>query len=179
MFGMQNKTPDERKAIAAKGRETAKRNREEKAKKRADAEAKVLGLKNEIETLKKERDAIAREIKASDISASLTGYSLLSEENIVSKAKPLDSYCGVYFLVKKNKVVYVGQSVNVFSRVAKHAMEKDFDAMAWIPCKKTMLDKLESLYIHVLQPTLNGNGGLGGTKTAPLKLKDLLTVGKD
>jgi len=177
MNPMQSKSPEERRAIAAKAHETARKNREEKARRRAEAEAKVLDLTEEIAALKRKRDAIAGEIEASDISARLTGHTLLTESAIVGAAKPADGFCGVYFLISRGRVVYVGQSVNVFSRVAQHSADKDFDAMAWVPCERRMLDKLESLYIHTLSPELNGDGGPGGTKTAPLRLDDLLGAG--
>jgi hypothetical protein len=86
---------------------------------------------------------------------------------------PAVSACGIYFLIDEKKVVYVGQSVNVFSRVFAHLGSKNFDSYVYLPCEKEKLDKLESLYIHFLSPPLNGNTP-AGNKLAPLTLDSLL-----
>ena len=82
---------------------------------------------------------------------------------------------GVYFLVAGNEVVYVGQSVDVGSRVRQHVGAKEFDCWAYIPCDKRTLDALESLYIHVLRPQYNVSDYMG--VIAPLRLDDLLALG--
>jgi len=68
----------------------------------------------------------------------------------------------------------VGQSINIFSRIAQHSNEKDFDSIAYITCKKDMLDKLESLYIHAISPKLNGRNS--GIPIAPIRLDKLLAT---
>lgn len=178
MNNMSKKTPEERRQIALKSHATRRKNKEAREKKRADAEDRVLYLKNEIEALEKKRDSIAEAVFIGEISTQLTGLTLLHESQIVAAAKSLDIFCGVYFLVKNSRVVYVGQSLNVFSRIAQHAaLKRDFDSIAWVPCDQDNLDKLESLYIQVLQPEMNGNGGSNGTKTAPIKIDELLCLG--
>ena len=64
--------------------------------------------------------------------------------------------CGVYFLRKAGSIVYVGQSVNVYSRVAQHERDKDFDTVTFVPCQPEQLDDLEGFYIRLLCPPLNG-----------------------
>lgn len=92
----------------------------------------------------------------------------------------LEWVVGVYFLFKGDDVVYVGQSVNVFSRVASHKSgSKDFDGFTYVQCDKRHLDFLESLYIHALRPRLNGSVGgtykaKDGRKTAPFNLLQVL-----
>lgn len=93
---------------------------------------------------------------------------------IVGMARHLGEYagtaCGVYFLIKDDVIVYVGQSVNVSSRVAMHAKYREFTHAVYIPAAKDKLDILESLYIHMLKPALNGAGARNtvGAMYAPL-----------
>lgn len=64
---------------------------------------------------------------------------------------------GVYFLLKDNEVVYVGQSGNVFSRCSSHVSCKDFDSISWIPCIKSELNNLEADFIVKIKPKLNAS----------------------
>ncbi|KXS55166.1 MAG: prophage regulatory protein [Marinobacter sp. T13-3] len=109
-------------------------------------------------------------------SRALTGRSIRSVNEIVTAAKrgTDTKVSGVYFLVKGGEVVYVGQSTSVYSRVTTHYASKDFDFWSYIPCEKEGLDILESLYIHFLQPKLNGKTGQTDQLSAPISLDDLL-----
>ena len=97
---------------------------------------------------------------------------------IVGRAAPIDGGCGIYFLQRSSAqglhVVYVGQSVNVYARVAQHAAEarKRFDFWSWIECHKYQLDLMESLYIHWLSPDENGLD-TAGEKAAPIPRRHL------
>lgn len=62
---------------------------------------------------------------------------------------------GVYFLKKENKVVYVGQSVNINRRVEEHKKTKDFDSFDFVECDKDLLDCTENSFIMYYSPTLN------------------------
>ncbi len=135
-----------------------------------------------IDELKKERDfllqqvsTIKHELALSEISKKLTSKTLVSESDIVQACNPLPMVAGIYFLVDNGNVVYVGQSVNIFSRVSQHYNDKkQFTSFAYIVCEKNILDKMESLYIHLLKPKLNGllNNGI---VCAPLSLDFLLS----
>lgn len=170
-------TPEERKAHAAKGHATAKANRERKkleeelCKKHArELKFGILELREELEML---RQSVQMEEKFIEAAKELKTGLLLREHEIVEHAMPAVSACGIYFLIDEKKVVYVGQSVNVFSRVFAHLGSKNFDSYVYLPCEKEKLDKLESLYIHFLSPPLNGNTP-AGNKLAPLTLDSLL-----
>lgn len=106
------------------------------------------------------------------LAAEITGKSLLRPDEITAGAIPWERCVGVYFLLCRGEVVYVGQSVNIYSRIAQHTY-KEFDSFAYIRCRECNLDKLESLYIHVLQPRLNGRQA-NGTPMAPLSFAGLL-----
>jgi len=82
---------------------------------------------------------------------------------------------GIYFLIKERKIIYIGQSNNILTRITTHSNSKDFDSYSYIPCDESILDKLESLYIHVYQPELNGFL-TEGRKHAPIQLHELLGI---
>lgn len=63
---------------------------------------------------------------------------------------------GVYFLYKGAALQYVGQSVNVLSRVGDHlAQKKEFDSFTFIRCERDDLDALEIACIKLFRPVLN------------------------
>lgn len=69
---------------------------------------------------------------------------------------------GIYFLCKNDKIQYIGQSVNVASRVMQHIREgmKDFDNVFFITCNVSRLTELESSLIKYLTPPLNKKDNL-------------------
>lgn len=175
MHPMQMKTPEERRAIAAKAHATRRANKEAEERMRADALERVIGLKEEIAELERQRDALKMQQVASVAAAKLTGKTLLGESAIVAGAMAWAKVSGIYFLIRDGRVVYVGQSVDVFGRISTHQRDKTFDAIAYVPCERHLLDKMESLYIHTLRPPLNGDMR-NGNKLAPLALDEILSA---
>ena len=108
------------------------------------------------------------------IKTGLKDGSLINEGQIIAGSYPKNQVVllGVYFLIKNNSVVYVGQSVNIFARINSHFSTKDFNSFSFIQCKKTDLDKLESLYIHYLKPPQNATYK-NGNKKSPLSVIQL------
>lgn len=70
------------------------------------------------------------------------------------------SQSGIYFLHLKDEVVYVGQAVNMRSRLAQHIAEgaKYFDAVAFKPCPTKKLNQWERYYIEQFCPKYNKCG---------------------
>ena len=174
MNPMQNKTPEERKAIAAKGHATARLRREREEAERQDALKYAGGLREEIAALEAKLSALERQETMNVVSSTLTGKVLLRANEIARAALPLEKVSGVYFLVDGDEVVYVGQAVNVHSRVGQHT-DKRFDRYAFVPCATDALNVLESLYIHCLRPRLNGDQ-INGAKCAPIALDALVCM---
>lgn len=170
---IQDKTPEERKAIAAKSVATRQANIAKRKAEDAIYEQQAKELRHGIKALKAELESFKKEMQFAKATKKLTTNSLLREDEIIVHAIPVENSCGVYFLVHKKRIVYVGQSTNVFSRIVTHTQSKTFDSYVFMPCEKEMLDKLESLYIHFLLPPLNGNLH-NGLKIAPLPLTALL-----
>lgn len=149
------RTPEQLKASRAKGVETRRANIAAREKRKQDAITYANGLGEKIAYLEKKLDSLERMELMNLHSASLCQKSLLTSQQIVNQSTPWGNLSGVYFLIDGNEVVYVGQSVNVFSRINSHK-DKKFDRYAYVNCDQSMMDRLESLYIHFLQPKLNG-----------------------
>ena len=64
---------------------------------------------------------------------------------------------GIYFLVKGDAIVYVGQSKYIQTRVSSHYIEgvKDFDRVAFIEVAADLLDSVETRFIETFNPKLN------------------------
>ena len=64
-------------------------------------------------------------------------------------------YSGVYFLFKGTRIVYVGQSRHIDSRIRQHFGNKDFDSIQAMAVPEELLDSVEVYWIQRLRPILN------------------------
>jgi hypothetical protein len=105
-------------------------------------------------------------VEIATIAASLIPISLQSAESV-----PLS---GVYFLCHEAKVVYVGQSGNVFQRVGCHLGVKTFDSVWFMRVPVSDLDFVEGELIRTLSPKYNitKGGRLVGPRTSSVKCKE-------
>jgi len=63
---------------------------------------------------------------------------------------------GVYFLIENKTIVYIGQSVNIISRIASHLENKKFDYYSFIEIKNEhQRMKREREYIYLYRPKYN------------------------
>jgi hypothetical protein len=62
---------------------------------------------------------------------------------------------GVYFLYEGDRLVYVGESLNVQRRLETHDHKGRFDKVGVIACDSQHRRRLESFYIGLLDPPLN------------------------
>lgn len=77
-------------------------------------------------------------------------------EEVLEAAIPYGSGTGIYFLIKDKEVIYIGQSVDVFHRMARHRRDnRQFDSFAYLECEADRLDELECAYITAFVPFLN------------------------
>lgn len=74
-----------------------------------------------------------------------------------ARVESLQIICGVYFLIDRGNVVYVGQSKDVLIRIRRHFADptKRFDSWAYLPIDREMLEDAEREYITLFQPYLN------------------------
>ena len=169
---MAGKSPEQRSEIARKAHATRRARKLESQLRRNDDLSYQSGLRQEIYALEARLSELRALESASIVSAALTGKSLLAKDEIAKSALPWEKSSGVYFLLHDDEIVYVGQSVHIYSRIAGHA-DKKFNRYAYIPCPPEALDVLESLYIHLLRPALNGER-CDGFKAAPMMLDKIL-----
>ena len=65
-------------------------------------------------------------------------------------------HAGIYFLVRDNKIVYVGSSKWVEFRIQQHKENQvEFDSSAWFEAPRIFLREIESYYINRINPPLN------------------------
>lgn len=77
----------------------------------------------------------------------------------------------VYFLIRGNTVVYVGQSTTLLARISQHLQgppTKLFDRVVYLPIPKAELLRVESAFIAAIKPEYNRNknGDLAFSSTA-------------
>lgn len=92
-----------------------------------------------------------------------------SKLDVLEAAIPTARASGVYFLLSEGEVTYVGQSVDVLHRVARHRREgRAYDAFSYIECERSEMDRLEALYIKAFIPVGNISFGKPAGMRSPL-----------
>lgn len=107
-----------------------------------------------------------------NLSDNLLAYELINYEGIVSSSAKYKSLTGIYFLILKGCIVYIGQSLNIHARIGQHCGRYDFDSWSFFECDKSELDLVESLYIQAYRPAFNGLTAKGNP-ISPLSLDRL------
>lgn len=92
-----------------------------------------------------------------DPHAEVDRQGLLQPDAIARKAMTFDRIIGVYFLLRDDEIVYVGQSGNILYRIAchRHDGEKEFNRIFLIECPEAQMEHLERLYIAKFTPKYN------------------------
>ena len=80
---------------------------------------------------------------------------LLYLKDALHEVPNLSPYCGVYFLIQDDEVIYVGQSVNVPSQIFQHKLDKAFNRVLYLPVPESDLGTVERAFIKALEPRLN------------------------
>jgi hypothetical protein len=83
-----------------------------------------------------------------------------SRAEIIEQSAPYihnTNYCGVYFLLDCEEIVYVGKSVDVRNRLKQHSdnLNKVWNRYFFIRCDREELDRLEAYYILRFRPKYN------------------------
>jgi hypothetical protein len=105
----------------------------------------------------------------------ILGPEFLDIEDIVETASKYKPVIGIYFLILDRKVVYIGQSINITSRIGHHFGVYQFDSYSFIECGTEELDLLESVYIQAYLPPLNGRTPTGKV-TSPLSANSIIDM---
>lgn len=105
----------------------------------------------------------------------LDNAELLSQ--CVKKNKPT-AFCGIYLLVKDDRIIYIGQSVDIEYRIRSHygsPFYGQFDYYLMYECEQSQLRKYERIFIERFFPKHNNDSTTVSQKvkiiTARLKLK--------
>lgn len=141
---------------------------------------KLIRFKNKLvntEQLKKHFDALTNENKhikeemlrlkiESDIDE-LFSLGEILEKSVRYKAKR-----GIYFLIRNLEIVYVGQSINIPSRIQTHLNEgsKKFDRVSYVYLEHEDLDYFETAYILKFRPYYNKS--VNGSLCCPMPIKE-------
>jgi len=88
---------------------------------------------------------------------------ILDKQHIlkIKKEYKRKKFRGIYFLIKEDKIVYVGSSTDIMSRIVTHKeidKKKDFDSYSYILLEKHTIKEMHSLevkYIRNMLPKLN------------------------
>lgn len=97
---------------------------------------------------------------------------MLRTAEILGKAgSPPERICGIYFLIRKDEIVYVGSSQNIIPRVFAHAENKDFDSVSVQRCDPAILEQLAGEYIARDTPIYNTRFPLGSRYKSKPQLK--------
>jgi hypothetical protein len=78
----------------------------------------------------------------------------MTSDEILAHSADMDKSSGVYFLIREGRIIYVGQSRNVYARIGAHR-DKSFDRITIFLCDLKDLLMIEAAYIKALQPELN------------------------
>ena len=79
-----------------------------------------------------------------------------SHELIASAQPRRRPFSGIYFLIYRGEIVYVGQSRNVETRIASHSEhDVEFDSWSALECELQDLDDWESHYQQKFKPKFN------------------------
>jgi GIY-YIG catalytic domain-containing protein len=83
---------------------------------------------------------------------------------------------GIYFLIQNNRIVYVGQSTNVGSRINTHITTNklSFDAAVWFEVPLNELADVEHFWIWLLRPPYNVGGKFKTTDKLASALRQVL-----
>ena len=108
--------------------------------------------------------------------------SLNSLKNIIlSKKKFFEPRIkGIYFLISKNEIVYVGQSCEILSRVETHRKQnkKIFDSFSYFEYDFDNLDNIEAYFIFKLKPKYNVTIPENDTYKTLHQIKNILNISK-
>lgn len=88
---------------------------------------------------------------------------------------------GVYFLCKNGEIVYVGQSISIFTRISAHRSNNliDFDSVFFIPVPQQHLNDVEGTLIRHFKPKHNGinkNGKYSAPTVSTAKENSILAL---
>jgi len=103
---------------------------------------------------------------------------LLNKKEIINKSKEFNNKCGIYFLLNKTEIVYIGQSKHILNRIFAHYKDpnKIFNKYFYVEVDKDKLDKTEAEYIIKFTPKYNKDFPISDTIKNINQIKHLLNL---
>lgn len=90
----------------------------------------------------------------------------LTADHVLKTSHRFLQITGVYFLIRDEAIIYIGQSTDIFARLSKHRRSgRKFDRYAFIECRPTLLDDLE--HYCILKHSPPGNHDYMGKIVTP------------
>ena len=87
---------------------------------------------------------------------------------------------GLYFLIHKNELLYIGSTNNLIGRLGQHCLDKEYDTVLFIECMsvdRTALYTVEGSFISQYKPRLNfENRDKLANNSPPIPIKHLRTA---
>ena len=100
----------------------------------------------------------------------------INEQRILEKSKTFNIISGIYFLIYRNKIIYVGYSENVMYRIALYSIDKNLDSYYILKCPKKYHNNLAAHFIVKLNPILNKQLPPNDLYKSIYQLKNILNV---
>ncbi len=108
-----------------------------------------------IRVTKADLDAVVRKWRVEVDYRGKIGSALPGTDDILAAQAPNQPISGIYFLIEGDEIVYVGQSIDVHSRLITHRQQKQFSHFSYIEVPPELLDIVERAYISRFKPRLN------------------------
>ena len=125
-------------------------------KRKAALNEVTSAMQQQLEALRRENNELKTDLN------NLRGMTyedgeLLDYDDILCRAMKYKKKVGIYFLISDLEIIYIGQSINIHSRIGTHCREgfKSFDKVSYIECSENDLNRLETKYIYKFQPKHN------------------------
>lgn len=113
-------------------------------------------LDSQVKQLQSEKAVLKHQLAAAIGQEDLNG--LMNLGRILQNARTYEKLQGIYFLILKEEIVYVGQSVDILARIGQHhGAGVEFDGFSYsrVDSDKESLHMIEAQYIDKFQPKLN------------------------
>lgn len=81
----------------------------------------------------------------------------IEHKEAIENSVQAPTYNGIYFLIERGYVIYIGKSSNILVRLGQHAQRIKFDAYACFSIEKEFTGQVERWLIDKFKPELNKN----------------------
>ena len=149
----------------------ARRSRKNTPQDYESLKAQIKSSEQTIAKLKTINTRMEKELR--EFTSGPSDLGLLPRGELLRMSRLSRRLIGVYFLIRNKEIVYVGQSISIYSRVASHHADKEFTHFSYVECPSSHLRSLEALYIAKFSRVLNRRKVLSSS-TATIEYQSLI-----